>query len=1088
MPAPVRGKCNWTPVGPGPVPKGQTVETPWIPGGGGPVSGRVRAIAIDPNAPSNIYIGTAAGGIWKSTDGGETWSPKTDYAMSLSIGALAIDPKDSSRIVAGTGEYGTGTGTYGLYYGNGILKSEDSGETWDELATSFFEHDEITRIIFDPTDPFGGQWLFLSSATGVYASNDGGDYWGLLRAGSASDLVLLVSGSAPTQTRRLIAAFVGSGLWTATQTGGGSWSAWTQIESPAVPTSITDMALSRIVLGQARDNPTTIYAAFAGLGGLSAIARTTDGGDTWESIIKPATPFIRADFAFVIAAHPTDPDTVYCGSIFLFRSTNAGADWADITNGELDPPPEGIAIGIHADQHAFAFDPNDSDTIWSGNDGGVFRSTDAGTTWTHRNRDLATLQYNHVSMHPKWESVMLGGTQDNGTHRYSGNPAWEFSAGGDGGYTAIDPVTPTRMYRLSMYHFLDRSESAGAWKSWAPKFLFNDNPGPDDEFYPPFALDPQDPSVAYIPLKGKLYRMTNFADNYDAVTTHLDGGISAIAVHPTDSDIVYAGTNTGHVYRVQRVGATWDFNSGDVTTTELAGGDLPAGLYISDLAVDTAGNVWATVSSIQWTEATGEFSNSHVFRFDGTEWENRSNGLALANPINTIVIDPADESRLFCGGDIGVFRTENAGLDWEPWDEGLPNAPVFHLALHAERRLLRAATFGRSVWERPIDVDVCPMVDLYVRDNILDTGRFTPSPEQELHPFEPTKLVYHWHSADIKVDAMEKPEGQPNLPPAFQTPTPVEDYVFFESALQHRTARRGQTNRFYVQVHNRGVSKASNVQVRAFFAEGHAGLPPLPANFWSPPMPFAGTPSGPDWTAVANAHTFAELEPGEPGVKEWDFVVPSDAYKHSCLLVVTTCAEDPLTSFPFDKLVRYRKQVALKNLQVEDAVMGAFLLPDEAFVLQFRSPYPHASLGDVLFQWGNLPRETQLFVAFERLPGGEPAVRARPGELKRGGVAPARGRERLFRERLEGRSGEIRRFDLKRIYRLSRSSDRTTVIPSVWIPHDRSLAMAMNFMLPKNSKRTPFQFDVIQRSGKQNVGGCTYLLRPRRQTSGRNKN
>jgi photosystem II stability/assembly factor-like uncharacterized protein len=1120
---PVPGVCNWNPAGAGPVVVGPTLA--W--------AGRTLAIAFDPVTPSTIYIGTANGGVWKTTDGGLTWAPKSDYQMSLASGALAIDPNNNLRIFAGTGEYNdVGAGTY---YGNGLLRSTNGADTWSELATATFQRDEISRILFDLTDPTS-QRMFLSADSGVYATTDGGVNWTLLHAGSASDLVAVVSG----MSVKLVAAIRGSGLWTSTRTGM-AWSAWTQIASAAFPPSV-----GRIALGQSKNNPQTIYALLAGpADDIAGMARTDDGGSSWNpvtirlafstpinvassstaghqhNVSVPAADLTAAPAAHAyvttvagapphthtlsltanqiqqvaggqtvvqatdpdatghqhsfrfkltgqtwynlhVSVHPDDPNIVYFGVVLLWKNTTGGGVFANVTSN-------------HTDNHAFAFDPVDpTNTIWSCNDGGVYRSQDGGMTWAHRNRDLATLQYRSVALHPQWEAVMIGGTQDNGTHRYSGNPAWELSAGGDGGFTAIDPGTPTRMYQEYVGSAFYRSDSAGAPGSWVPK---NAGITGGAEFAAPFEIDPSTPNVCYFG-GDKLWRSPDNADSWSAITNTLAGDITAIAVHPTDSTTLYVGTTQGHVYRVQKTGGTWALV--DVTTTDLTGPNLPTGVYVGDLAVDTAGTVWVTMASVLWVESTGEFSNDHVYRrlSGGASWETRSTGLAQADPINTIVIDPTNNNRLFCGGDLGVFRTEDAGGIWTPWDEGLPNVPVFDLAIHTPRRLVRAATHGRSIWERPIDAGSCPMVDLYLRDNILDTGRVIPSPDGQPNPFDPATLVHHWQSVDIKVDALE------GSPPAYQTAAPIDDYVSFQAALQHRSARRGQINRFYVQVHNRGVSKATNVQVRAFFCQdAHAGLPPLPADFWSAGKPFAGTPSGTDWTAIGPTQSFSELPPAQPGIKEWDWPVPFTANQHSCLLSVATCTEDSLDGTGItspDFLVINRKQAALKNLHVDDAVMGMPLPPEGAYILHLRAPDQRETISDIVFHWGSLPKGTKIYIAVEIPPTKIPAILAKPDELKLGGVSVRANGKKLFVETREGPCGELRRFDLKRIFELSQTKDRTSTIPGVRIPYDRSLAIAMNVELPDDVKEKSVQFDVMQRSGKWLVGGSTYLLRPRR--------
>lgn len=901
----VPGVCNWNPVGAAPLLKAQ------YPGDQAQsVSGRVLAIAIDPTSPATnrtVYIGTATAGVWKSTDNGETWSPKTDYMGSLAIGALAIDPNKPSRIFAGTGEYhGMGPGA-SVYYGYGLLRSEDGGESWKELATGQFERDEITRILFDPND-LSSQHMFLSSATGVYESYNGGTNWTPLVQGfPVSDLVLFYDGSPAAIT--LIAAVDGMGLFKWNQS---IWPNWPSIKSAAFPTG----PIGRIALGQSQNYPKNIYAAFSAAGGgnLAGIAKTTNGGEDWGSVdIPPQQNDYQLNYNLHISVHPTNPDIVYYGAVRLWKTITGNGPWTNIISGNPSSPPSpGTQIGIHVDQHAFAFDPADPDNvIWAGNDGGVYRSTNGGETWSHRNRDLATLQYIHVSLHPGWEAVMLGGTMDNGTLRYSGHPAWERADYGDGGSTAIDPSDPTIMYEVISFVGIRRSDDAGALGSFKPK---QGNITGPSEFYPPFILDPSDPKVCYFG-GNKLWRSPNKAETWDDITGPLTGNSTAIAVHPLNSGIIYVVTSQGHVYLVEKNGMTWNL-------TDLTGPDLPAGVHISDLAVDTMETVWVTFSSILYGESTGEFTNDHVYRRDAMtgKWESRSNGLAKANPINTIVIDPTNENRLFCGGDIGVFRTENAGGIWEPWDEGLPNAPVYHLTLHGPRRLLRAATYGRSVWERPIDTTSCKMVDLYLRDNILDTGRVQPSPSGHPHPFDPSTNVYWWESVDIKVDARKF--GKFGY---YQTPEPITDYVSFEGDLQHRNPRRPANNRLYIQVHNRGVSKATNVTVRVFVANTSAGYPALSNDFWSAGKPFSADPSSNEWVPVGPAKSIAVLEPAEPAVFYWPWYVSKYAAPtDTSLLALATCSEDPLVGagiYDVAILVQNRKQAALKKVKVISIVI-----------------------------------------------------------------------------------------------------------------------------------------------------------------------
>jgi photosystem II stability/assembly factor-like uncharacterized protein len=881
--APVPGGCNWTPMGPAPIASGAAGLHPaW--------SGRVRSIAIDPIVTSRIYLGTANAGVWKSTDSGATWSPRTDDKPSMAIGALAVDPNATNRVFAGTGEYHHGD-LYNGYYGMGLLYSSDFGETWSELASATFERVEITRILFDPNNT--ATHMFLACDAGVYESATGGASWTPLRAGSASDLVLRVTGGAPP-TIELIAAFHGEGIFTSSLTAG-VWSAWTPIASGAFPGTF-----GRIVLAQSRNNPLHVWAAFSGADGtsLAGIAKSVDGGGIWTAVANPAGTIYGTNYNLHLAVHPDTPDVVFLGMNTLWRTASGAAPWTAVS---------GISTVLHADHHAFAFDPMNAAIVYACGDGGIYRSDTGGTDWEHRNRDLAAVQVYHVTNHPQWGAIMVGGFQDNGGAFHTGAPAWKLNQwpgvshnnlGGDVVVTAIEPLLPSRMY-YGCYGEIFRSDNGG--RLWVSKHTL----AFPYEWNFPFVVDPAAAGVCYTG-GNTLERTPDAGENWTTITVPLIGNITTIAVHPADSNLVYLGTSMGKVYRVQRTGADWTLPA--VTTTDITGAPLPAGLYISCVAVDPAGTVWVSFSAILSTEDTGEFTNDHVYRrpAGSLTWENRSAGLPQANPINTIAIDPADSLRVFCGADRGVFRWNAAGSTWLLWDQGLPNAPVLHLAIHNPDRLLRAATYGRGAWERPIDALGCPDVDIYLRDNILDTGR-GPAPSGVPHPFDPVNLVWWWQSEDITVDA-----------PPFQTALPVGDHVSLANLIEHRSARRGMANRFYVQVHNRGAFKATSVHARAFFANASAGLPNLPGDFWTGVKPFDADPSAAFWTPIGPKQTVAEIEPGETAVFAWNWMVPMSAASHSCLLALVTCTEDALATGVLDvgQLVVDENNVTLKNLTV----------------------------------------------------------------------------------------------------------------------------------------------------------------------------
>src|SRR5258708_6462547 len=815
---PVIPGCNWTPVGASVVSNGQLYETATT-GRTAPVSGRVTSLAIDPNDPDNtVFIGTAQGGVWKTSDGGQTWLPKTDFAFSLAIGAVTIDASltdisgRSRRIYAGTGEENFGGDSY---YGGGILRSDDSGETWTQLAAISFQRDTISRIIVDPTED---QHLYLTSSKGAFESHNAEGSWDLLRAGLATDLAL--DASKPTR-HRLYAAFYGDGIYRRID-----MERWTLLKSPALP----NPAPGRIALGQAPGAPLTMYAAFAagpkGNDALQGLYKTTDGGDIWSLLPFPnPTGVSQTFYNLVLAVDPRSPDIVYFGEVQLWRSVNGGASWNAVTTGSPAGQP-----GIHSDQHAIAFRPTTGGTVWVGNDGGVWVSPDGGTNWSHRNRGLQTMQYYTLAQHHTFDAVLLAGSQDNGAQRFAGHPAWTNSALGDGGYTAIDPYPyhPLNMHwyegRYSPYSVF-RSDQAGEPGSWVLK---TNGISVTDRylFYAPFTVDPFTAGLFFGP--HRLYYSYNYRTKWWPITGDLTAGhgplgaISAISrLIWTDRDTyVYVGTADGRFWQVHQTFPTSDTTPWlkPWTTTDRSAG-LP-GVYIADIAAHPIDHntLYVAVSGLLLGIFPPEVGIDHVWRSSngGATWINIATAPSRANAAHIIAIDAEAPNRIFIGCDLGLFRSEDQGTTWVPWDQGLPNVAVLDLEIHTPSRLMRAATHGRGVWERPIDAATCRAVDIYVRDTLLDTGRrptpvwdpdpLHPPPSDPLSgilsPFPPYDLMAWYCSVDIKVDSPDPTTGH------YQTPTAALDYLAF-GTLRGMLPHRGRTSRVSLQGHNRVVQAAT---------------------------------------------------------------------------------------------------------------------------------------------------------------------------------------------------------------------------------------------------------------------------------------
>ena len=1043
---PIFPGSNWYCIGPSVVRRGQVFSTTANAFDTAPISGRITAIAYDPNDTSVVYAAAAQGGVWKSTDAGANWTAKSDHEVSLAMGAVTVDPSvtdasgRSTRIWAGTGEP---NGAIGTYYGAGLLLSTDGGDTWVQRGGAVFARAAISTIAVDPAD---NQHLFVASDIGVWESDDEGLNWNRIEFGVCHDLVVDWANAGGAE---LYVGRSGVGV-RRSQDGGANWA-----------TSLTG-ANRRVALAMAPSNANVVYAAFddgTNAGGVAGIFQTTDGGTNWTAVTTPAGTG-QAFYNLVLGVSPTNSNTLLFGEVHLWRSTNGGTNWTRVTTG---------SPGIHADQHAIAYHPTNANQVYVGNDGGVWFSNDGGVTYTHRNKDLATLMYFTVSHHPQWDAVLLGGTQDNGTQRYLGHPAWEHSALGDGAYTAIDSTANTFRWfesRFSTFPIF-RSDTAGAPGSWVDKkagITTNNN-----WFYPPFAIDPSDSAVLYVGFD-ELWRTSTSGDGWTDITGSLVAAgvsVTAIAVAPSDSNTVWVGMSDGKVFKVTQSAGVW-------TATDVTGAPLPAGA-ISDIAVHPtdANIVYVTTSDLLFTESAREFfTNDHVFRTTdgGVSWAARATGLAQANPVNAIALDPANPNTVWIGCDVGVFRSTDGGGSWTTYDQGLPNCAVHDLQFFAPKRLLRAATHGRSIWELQVDALSVPPTDIYMRDDVVDRGLTQPTPSGVEHPFVAGDTIYWYQSPDIKVDS---PDPASN---AYASSGTSIDYLEFEE-LSHDNPRRDTSVRVFAQVHNRGNEPATNVKVRAFWANAGGGLPNLPADFWTA-FPNADPADTSVWRPVGPARTIASIDPEQPQIAFWSWPVPADAPDHTCMLCAVKSDEDAVTttSLAISTAVKMDNNVTLKNLHVDDVVPGATGADESAtaYFIDFATLNRKVRF-DVLFNPGTLPRGTNVRFYFPNFEASQPSRETFHG-LKLGKPErPVRLPPRA--DQLCGRKTE---YDTEREATMrvtGRPRKRPIGVYGI-IPTDETFSLAFRVELPKEAVvGERYSFHIEHRIAGELVGGSSYEFR-----------
>ena len=736
-----------------------TLPGTWTELGPGNIGGRTRALVIAPGDGQTIYAAGVAGGVWKTTNGGTSWSPLEEFMANLAVTALALDPNIASLVYASTGE---GFFSGDAVRGAGVFKSTNAGADWspvggtDNPANSDFHY--VNDVVVSKAN---SQHVFAATTTGVFRSLDGGANWsevvGLFDFPSGcTDLAIRTD--LPEDT--LFAACGNheqGAIYRNTDPGAAGGGTWEEVLGPnEVGPGDVALDMGRASLALAPSNQNTIYALTASVGGgnyqggLHAVVRSTQGGavDTWTVQVSNTDPdklntlllsnpreaarsncgqgtdgwFNQGWYDNVIAVDPSDPNIVYSGGIDLFRSNNAGVDWGHMSRWDRAPL-------VHADQHAIAFHPGyngtSNKTMIVGNDGGIYRTTDAraavttnicsgwgtGTIsvpWASLNNGYGVTQFYDGTAYPN-ATEYFGGTQDNGTIRSRdalGPGGWFEEIGGDGGYVAVDPTNTNVLYGEYQNFNFHRSTDGGA--NWVLK---NALPRPNDcdigaggdcmPFITPFALnaDATTPDTDVLFTGGwYAYRTDDRGDSWVQIGDDIlpgGGELSAIANSPANPNLLLVGMSDGVIVRFT------DALTADDSTV-WAGSALPRPGYVSSFGFHPSNPnlAYATYST---------FGEEHVWKTDdaGETWVSidGTGGGALPDiPVHSIVVDPVNPQTLYIGTDLGIFVSTDDGATWAVENTGFANVVTEKLQIvgTGATRKLFAFTHGRGAWRTPI--------------------------------------------------------------------------------------------------------------------------------------------------------------------------------------------------------------------------------------------------------------------------------------------------------------------------------------------------------------------------------------------------
>ncbi len=674
-------------------------NTPWTQQGPTNIGGRLNAIAIDPNNPSTILVGAVTGGIFKTTDAGNSWNPIFDDNNSLAMGDITFEPGSSQVVYAGTGDQNIGG--Y-MFIGNGVYKSTDAGTTWNNIG---LQNTRITsRILIDPNNT---NKLYVATMglpqernadRGLYTSTDGGNSWvQSLYLNDSTGIIDLVMD--PNNSQVLYAsswnrirnnfesmiAGVDAKIWKTTD-GGNSWN---QL-SNGLPSGV----MSRVNLAIDAGNPAKLYASYVDLNlQLGGVYTSLDAGASWDTIsIATIDPNALGGFGWYfgnVFVNPFAPSDIYILGVQLWRTPDFGQTWEIVD-------PNWWQYDVHADKHDIIF--TGASSFYLATDGGLYLTTDNGSSWSDID-EIPNTQFYRVQAYPHWPDSYYGGAQDNGT--CSGNAAtmdaWIRNYGGDGFQVLFDN-NPNNMVAETQNGNLVYSDDMGFnFYDFNQGIDFNDRRNWDM----PVTISPSNDQVYYTGTY-RIYKNANglFNHNWYSISPDLTDGvvsssgrfhtITTIDESPFNALTIYAGTSDGNVHVTTNAGGSW---------TDISNG-IPD-RYITSIKASphNPNEVFVTVSGYRFNEFT-----PHVFRSTntGSSWTDVSGNLPAIG-LNDILIHPSHDSVWVVASDGGVYATQDWGQTWERVGNNMPVCPVYDMDWDMLRNRLVAGTHARSIMTFPMD-------------------------------------------------------------------------------------------------------------------------------------------------------------------------------------------------------------------------------------------------------------------------------------------------------------------------------------------------------------------------------------------------
>jgi photosystem II stability/assembly factor-like uncharacterized protein len=752
---PSRRNETWMPVGPRTFPS--------VPGGrlfhG---MGRINTVEFHPTNPDILWVGVAQGGVWKSTNAGQSWLPLTDNLPILRISDIEVDPNNTDIIYISVGDYaylGAGLDTdarkRNTHYGLGVYKTTDGGNTWNATGLTFNQEQRdasLTRRVF--VSPSNSNRLIAAGIQGVFVSNDAGDTWI-----KKLDEVMADIQRDPVNENTFYAsshrvAKIGIGrpaIWKSTDGGEN----WLELNS-----GIVSSQASRIELAVAPSNTNIVYAIVCSAsGGLNGFYKSEDAGVTWN--LKITEPNIlhwyagtsnggQGTYDLAIMVDPQDAERVYTGGVNMWGTEDGGDTWKRASFWLPDYGPS-----LHADHHQYRYNPVDQ-YFYACHDGGINRSRqidlftqaeidDFGfeftTQWEDISAGMEISSFYRMDVSRIHEGDVIAGAQDNSTF-IKIDTQWVNVVLGDGMDCLFHPTNGDIVYASSQGGRFVRSDNRGINFSSSLTFGISET----GAWTTPFEQDPISPNTIYGAF-GNIWKSTDLGENWIRLTdfpsipnSDFILPVSTMSIAPSDRDRFYVAKRIYPTVGVN--GEMWTSADGGMTIENITEG-LPDSIFITASAVSDMdpNKVWVTFA--------GFIEGLKVFRSDdaGQTWNNISKGLPNV-PVNAIEFARGSlDNTVYIGTDVGIYVFNDILDDWEYFSYGMPNVIVTDLVIDETNELLYASTFGRGIWKS--DLAIISAVHQSVKSDV--TAQISPNPNSG----EFVLSLDEWQGSEMSIEIVD---------------------------------------------------------------------------------------------------------------------------------------------------------------------------------------------------------------------------------------------------------------------------------------------------------------------------------------------